>query len=68
MKPGLRAVEIVGQATNHGQRRSVRSLHAFGHGSEVVLDAFAPPRDFARVDKQTFAPVARSLRLRAAKS
>jgi hypothetical protein len=64
VKPGLRAVEIVGQATNQGQRRSVRSLHAYGRGAEVVLDAFAPPKDFARVDEQTFAPVARSLRLR----
>ncbi len=67
IKRGLRAVEIVGQATNQGQRRSVRSLHAYGHGAEVVLDAFAPPKDFARVDEQTFAPVARSLRLRAPK-
>ena len=42
----------------------MRSLHAYGRGAEVVLDAFAPPKDFARVDEQTFAPVARSLRLR----
>ena len=68
MKSGLRAVEIVGQATNHGQRRSVRSLHAYGRGAEVVLDAFAPPKDFARIDEQTFAPVARSLRLRTPKT
>jgi hypothetical protein len=68
VKPGLRAVELVGQGTNQGQRRSVRSLHAYGHGYEVVLDAFAPPKDFARVDAQTFAPVGRSLRLRAPKS
>jgi hypothetical protein len=68
VKPGLRAVELVGQGTNHGERRSVRSLHAYGHGYEVVLDAFAPPKDFARVDEQTFAPVGRSLRLNAPKS
>jgi hypothetical protein len=68
VKRGLRAVEIVGQATNQGQRRAVRSLHAYGHGAEVVLDAFAPPSDFARVDEETFARVARSLRLRAPKS
>jgi hypothetical protein len=30
---------------------------------EVVMDAFAPPRQFARVDEQTFGPMARSLRL-----
>jgi hypothetical protein len=67
-KAGLRAVEIVGQGTNEGQRRSVRSLHAYAGGYEVVVDAFAPPRDFARVDRQTFRPVTRSLRLRAAVS
>ncbi len=43
----------------------MRSLHAYGHGMEVVMDAFAPPRDFARVDEQTFGPMARSLRLSA---
>jgi len=63
IKPSLRAVEIVGQATNQGMKRSVRSLHAYGRGHEVVLDAFAPPEDFARVDMQTFARVTRSLRL-----
>jgi len=63
IKPGLLAVEIVGQETNQGEKRSVRSLHAYGRGSEVVVDAFAPPKDFARVDMQTFAPVTRSLRL-----
>ena len=68
MKRGLRGVELVGQGTNGGQRRAVRSLHAYADGHEVVLDAFAPPKDFARVDEQTFAPVARSLRLRATRS
>jgi hypothetical protein len=65
---GLRAVEIVGQGTNEGQRRAARSLHAYANGYEIVVDAFAPPRDFARVDRQTFGPVTRSLRLRAAAS
>ncbi len=68
IKPGLRGVELVGQGTNQGQRRSVRSLHAYANGYEVVVDAFAPPRDFARVDEQTFGPVSRSLRLRPPKS
>ena len=68
IKRGLRAVELVGQGTNEGERRSVRSLHAYAGGYEVVLDAFAPPKDFARVDEQTFAKVARSLRLRATRS
>jgi hypothetical protein len=63
IKPGIRAVELLGQETNHGERRSVRSLHAYRHGYEVVVDAFAPPKDFPRVDAETFGPVERSLRL-----
>jgi hypothetical protein len=67
IKPGLRGVELIGQSTNQGERRSVRSLHAYANGYEVVVDAFAPPRDFVRVDEQTFGPVSRSLRLSAPK-
>ena len=68
VKPGFRGVEVVGSGTNLANgsiQRSMRSLHAYGHGAEVVMDAFAPPRDFARVDEQTFGPMARSLRLTA---
>jgi hypothetical protein len=68
LKPGLRAVELVGLGTNQGRRRRVRSLHAYGDGAEVIVDAFAPPKVFARVDRQTFGPVARSLKLRAPRS
>jgi hypothetical protein len=68
VKEGLRAVEIVGTGTNQGSRRKVRSLHAYGRGAEVVIDAFAPVEDFARVDKQTFGPVTRSLKLRKPRS
>ena len=70
MKPGIRAVEVIGTGanlTNPAAQRSMRSLHAYGHGAEVVVDAFAPPRDFVRIDDQTFGPVTRSLRLRAPK-
>jgi hypothetical protein len=63
VKEGLRGVELVGEATNQGQRRLVRSLHAYGRKAEVVVDAFSPRADFARVDEQTFGPVARSLKL-----
>ncbi len=63
VKPGLRAVELLGEGLNQGERRAVRSLHAYGRGNEVVVDSFAPPKEFARVDEQTFRPVARSLRL-----
>lgn len=67
LKRGIRAVEVVGIGTNLTAptvQRSMRSLHAYGHGAEVVMDAMAPPRDFARIDAQTFAPMTRSLKLR----
>ncbi len=66
LKPGLRAVEVVGvgaNLTNESVQRSMRSLHAYGRGAEVVMDAFAPPKDFARIDEQTFGPMTRSLKL-----
>jgi hypothetical protein len=68
LRRGLRAVEIVGLGTIQGVRRRARSLHVYGRGAEVVVDAFAPPREFPRVDKQTFRPALRSLKLRAARS
>jgi hypothetical protein len=64
MKDGLRGVELVAAVTNQGRRRRVRSLHAYGEGGEVVVDAFAPPKVFRRVDDQTFGRVIRSLKLR----
>ncbi|MGH2943871.1 MAG: hypothetical protein ACRDLN_13965 [Solirubrobacteraceae bacterium] len=70
IKEGLRAVEVLGVGTNlsnSNARRSIRSLHAYGRGAEVVMDAFAPPKVFRRVDEQTFAPMTRSLRLRTPK-
>jgi hypothetical protein len=70
MKRGLRGVEVLGvgtNVTNRIARRSMRSLHAYGRGAEVVMDAFAPPKEFARIDEQTFGPMVRSLQLRAPK-
>lgn len=66
IKPGIRAVEVVGIGTNLTNKtiqRSMRSLHAYGNGTEVVMDAFAPPKEFARVDEQAFGPMTRSLKL-----
>ena len=63
VKKGLNGVELVGTETNQGQKRMVRSLHAYGRKAEVVVDAFAPPADFQRVDDETFGPVTRSLKL-----
>jgi len=66
-RSGLRAVELVGAGTVQGVQRSMRSLHAYGHKAEVVVDAFAPTKDFSRVDEQTFRPVLRSPKLMAAR-
>ena len=67
VKPGIRGVEVIGigaNLTNQSVQRSMRSVHAYGRGAEVVMDAFAPPKEFARIDEQTFGPVTRSLKLR----
>jgi hypothetical protein len=60
---GHRALEVRGTGTVEGQERAVRSLHVFAFGAEVVVDGLAPPADFARVDREVFVPVMRSLRL-----
>jgi hypothetical protein len=60
---GDRAIVLRGTARVAGQVRSVRSTHIFTDGAEVVVDAFAPPGDFDRVDEQVFRPLLRSLKL-----
>jgi hypothetical protein len=64
-KEGLEGVEILGRGTIGGEPRRIRSLHAFAHGAEVVVDASAPPDEFERIDEETFGPLSRSLRLSA---
>jgi len=60
---GSRAIVVRGTARVAGQLREVRSTHIFGRGAEVVVDAFAPPAQFARVDEQVFRPLLRSLEI-----
>jgi hypothetical protein len=57
------AIQIRGLETIDGLRREVRSTHLFVNRSEVVIDAFAPPNQFTRVDTQVFHPLLRSLRV-----
>jgi hypothetical protein len=61
------AIAVRGTETVSGQARTVRSLHVFAFGAEVVVDAFAPPADFSRVDREAFRPLMRSVRVRAPK-
>jgi hypothetical protein len=54
----LLATERIGIA-----RRQVRSTHLYAHGGELVVDAYAPPAEFSKVDRAVFGPLLRSLRL-----
>jgi hypothetical protein len=62
---GARAIELTGTETIGGRRLRVRSSHVFFATAEIVLDAFAPPADFPRVDRTVFRPALASLRLTA---
>jgi hypothetical protein len=62
---GVRGIQVVASESVSGQRRRVRSTHLFDRGAEVVVDAYAPPAEFGRVDATVFAPLLRSLQLRA---
>ncbi len=62
---GHPAVQIRARETIQGQPRVVRSSHVYAEGAEVVVDAFAGPDDFRRVDAEVFRPMLRSLRLTA---
>ncbi len=60
---GLEGIELVGRQTIAGLRYYVRSTHLFKAGAEVVIDAYAPPGEFVRVDRTVFGPVLRSLKV-----
>jgi hypothetical protein len=59
-KPGvqLRATETI-----EGHPRTVRSTHVYAEGAEIVVDAFAPAKDFKRVDAQVFRPLLRTMQI-----
>jgi hypothetical protein len=60
---GARGVELVADERLGASRRRVRSTHLYAHGAELVVDAFAPPDEFTRVDRTVFVPLLRSLRV-----
>jgi hypothetical protein len=62
---GEPAVQIRARETIQGQPRVVRSTHVYAEGAEIVIDAFAGPDDFRRVDAEVFRPLLRSLKLSA---
>lgn len=57
------AVVLIADETVAGQPRRVRSTHVYAHGGEVVIDAFAPPRDYPKVEDPVFRKIVRSLRV-----
>jgi hypothetical protein len=60
---GAAAVELTGRQTIDGRPVRVRSSHVYFEGAEIVLDAYASPGDFPRVDAAVFEPALRSLTL-----
>lgn len=61
-RDGEPSIELLGSQTIAGLRFRVRSAHVFAFGAEFVIDAFAPPEHFERVDKTVFRPLLKSLR------
>jgi hypothetical protein len=57
------AVVIVAKETVAGQPRKVRSTHIYAYGGEVVVDAFAPPGMFGRLETPIFRRVVRSVQV-----
>jgi len=61
---GARAIVVTGKASIAGLPFRIRSTHLFKDGTETVVDAYARPQDFERVDTTVFKPVLSTLRLR----
>ena len=60
---GARAIELAAIERIAGAVRRVISTHVYVRGAELVLDEYAPPAQFAAVDRAVFSPVRRSLAL-----
>ena len=57
------AVELVAAGTIAGRKRVLHSVHVYAFGAEYVIDAYARPRDFKRVDREIFEKVLGSIEL-----
>ena len=58
-----RAVQVLGIGTINGNPRMIRSTHIYTQKAEFVVDAYAPPTVFDRVDRTVFAPLLESLEI-----
>lgn len=62
---GRDAIELLVTERIAGHVRRVRSVHVFAAGSEVVIDAYASPPLFDRLDRRAFRPLIASTRISA---
>jgi hypothetical protein len=60
---GARAIELTAIERIAGAVRQVISTHVYVRGAELVLDEYAPPAQFAAVNRAVFSPVRHSLAL-----
>ena len=60
---GAKAIELVGDQTIMRGRLHTRSVHVYKRKAEYVIELLAPRRDYARVEREVFEPLLRSLRL-----
>jgi hypothetical protein len=58
-----RAIQVLGLGQINGSRRMIRSTHIYTERAEYVIDAYAPPTVFDRVDRGVFATVLKSLEI-----
>lgn len=59
------AVVIIADETVSGQPRRVRSTHIYAASSEVVVDAFAPADQYAKVEEEIIIPLVRTFKITA---
>jgi hypothetical protein len=60
---GARGIELLGTERVQGRERRVRSTHVYAKGAEVVVDAYAAPRDFELIDRAIFGPLVASMKI-----
>jgi hypothetical protein len=60
---GAAAIQVQAREQIAGRTRRVSSTHVYVRGAELVLDEYAPPAQFATVDRAVFVPVRQSLTL-----
>ena len=60
---GSPAIEVTGEQVVSRRTLSTRSIHVFDGGAEYVIEALAPPADFALVDERVLTPLLETLEL-----